>query len=747
MNQFFSHMTVKYNLFTEMPLDFSSDCECPNCLENIQNGASWNPCSTNSDESLHSRQRNKSMPSSSMQCFPSQGCSTRPEEDTKEDSVFLPSEEESYLVTSENNDLGMKLEGLTKKIRPLRELTVQELLREFGDSRKFQPNSVSLGHFRDQVVMKFRRALYYSGIWVAYVQGYRFEKHLSANYFKRNPGCLHRLVPWLKRELTAVYGDYGYTVKNILSTILHHMTKYDLDSDAFINLLEPYLQQHTHHFLHEFISFVHSPYNMETYDQRAIYQFPTVSPWVEKKSVASASVLPLPKDQAVLAPQHDIKQSKNTQGQWNNEQRPLSGMKAFPSCNSCLKKPEVPLLHHNTGSKIRAWLKDKSEPGDLKVPPSTNSMLLNWAIPRKKGPGSLNCKNNVKERKAERITLFPGHAQDMGKSETTAGTFSSSAILNQGHPWKNSLREKKALNIGQQINFQKKEAEKTKCSDSSPRTFQRRLSRERSLINCKSRKRDPSWSCISETAISSKRDGRKLNSFRKKRMKYRQPFRFAEVGSHCSRGIQRQSRSSTQRSKSWCVALTNRSISRESSNPSLRGSHRSERFTQNICCELSKEKKARAYESNYGRPSSATIQYMKFHSNAGKRPKCPLKSKDSSQAGSHCNSPTCLQSQKLTSPSKQEMNHKKTFPSAKTRTVRHRRNKYHCPDTQTTEEVSDEIGDLNDLRQKSNLSECVPSCRRQMKKEKENPSLQKHHQAKSEQKGDKQSETQRCKSF
>ena len=155
MNQFFSHMTVKYNLFMEMPLDFSSDCECPNCLENIQNGASWNPCSVNSDESLHSRQRNKSMPSSSMQCFPPQGCSARPEEGTKEDSVFLPSEEESYVVTSENHDLGINLEGLTKKIRPLRELTVQELLRQFGDSRKFPPNSVSLGHFRDQVVMKF----------------------------------------------------------------------------------------------------------------------------------------------------------------------------------------------------------------------------------------------------------------------------------------------------------------------------------------------------------------------------------------------------------------------------------------------------------------------------------------------------------------------------------------------------------------------------------------------------------------
>lgn len=161
--------------------------------------------------------------------------------------------------------------------------------------------------------MRFRRALYYSGMWVAYVQGYRLEKHFSASYFKRNPGCLHRLVPWLKWELTAVYGDHGYTMKNTLSTILHHMTEYNLESEFFIHLLEPYLQQRTQHFLHEFISFVHSPYNLETYDQQALYQC-SASSQVKKKSIASVPVLPLPKDQAILASQHDTEQSENTRG-------------------------------------------------------------------------------------------------------------------------------------------------------------------------------------------------------------------------------------------------------------------------------------------------------------------------------------------------------------------------------------------------------------------------------------------------
>ncbi|XP_045877787.1 E3 ubiquitin-protein ligase Topors-like [Meles meles] len=727
-----------------MPFDFSSDSECPNCLESTQNEPDWNPCFNKSrNDSLYSRSRKKSMPSSGVQCFPSQCCSTRPENDTKEDSGFLPSEEESYTESSQNNYVSLNPEGITRKIRPLKELTVQELLREFGDSGKFQPNSTSVGHFRDQVVMKFRRALYYSGIWVTHVQGYRLEKHLSANYFKRNPGCLHRLVPWLKRELTAVYGNYGYTVKNILSTILQHMTEYDLDSESFIHLLEPYLQQHTHHFLHEFISFVHSPYNMETYDQRAIYQCPSISPWVKKKSIASASVLPLSKDQAS---QHDTRQSRNTRDQWNNEQKPLSGLKPFPNGNSSFKKSEISLLHHKTASKIHAWIKDKPGSGDQKGTTSAN-IFLNYTTPRERGPSLRNCKKKVHERKMEGIKLLPGHVQDLGKSESTACTFSSPAIFNQGQPFQCNLREERILSPDQEINFQKKAAEKNTYSDSSPKIVQRRLPRERSLLSCKSRKRYPSWSCISEIALSTKRNSRKPSSFRKKRLKGKQSSQFAEAGSHFSRRIPRPSGSSTHRSKSWCVGLTKRSLSRESSNPSLRGSHRSERFTQNICCDQSKENNVHSYESNCGRASSTAVQNAKLPSTSGKRPKCSSKSESTSQDGSHCNSLTCLQIEKHRSPNKQEMRQKTTFPrGGKTRAGRHRKNKCQCLDKKITKEISDEVGDLNDIRQRSSLSECAPACRRQIQKKKKS-GHQKCHWAKNEHKGDKVSETQGCKLF
>lgn len=701
---------------------FSSDCECSNCLDSTHNDSDSNPCFNKSDDSdsLGSRSRTKSKVSG-MKCFPSACCPTRSENDNRKNSVFLSSEEEWYAEASQDNRFSINPEGITRKIRQIRELTIEELVKEFGDSWEFQPNAMSLGHFRDKVVMKFRRALYYSGIWVAHVQGYRLEKHFSANYFKRNPGGLQRLVPWLKRELTAVYGDYGYTVKNILNTILRYMTEYDLDSESFIHLLEPYLQQHTHHFLHEFISFVNSPYNMETYDQRAIYQC-SASPWNKKKFVP---VLPVSQDEALLASQHDTRPSRNTSGPWNGEQMPLSGLKQFPNGNPFLEGSEIPPVHPKKASKIHAWIRDEPESGDHNGTISTNDMLLNWAIPGERGPALQNCKQNVQERKIKGIKVLPGHGQGLGEGEIATDTISPPAIFNQGKQWKSRLRGKKALSLGQHMNDQKKEAGKNRCSDSSPKIFRRQLPRERSL-SCKSRKRNPSWSCISENALSSERYARKLSSFRKKRMKCRQSSQFAEVGSHASRRLQRQSRSSTRRSKSWCVTLTKRSVSRESRRHSRGGSYRNERFTQNIGCEPSKDK--HGYESNPLRAYPTTVQYMNLPSTAGKKPKCPSKSEGASQTGSHCNSPSCPQIEKCRSPSKQEMKQKPTFPrGSKTRTVREK-NKCEYPDMQTTEEVGNEVENLNALRQVSILPEDVPSSRRQIQKKKSR-SLQKHHQA------------------
>ncbi|XP_060054885.1 E3 ubiquitin-protein ligase Topors-like [Erinaceus europaeus] len=704
-----------------MPLDFSSDCDCPACSEGMQIELGWNSYPKGINNSLYSKSRKKSRSSSGAQYFSSQCCPNRPEKN-KDGYGFPPSEEESEVETSQNNHLYLNPEGIPEKLRPLKELTLQELLMEFGDSWTVNPNDISVGHFRDQVVMKFRRALYYSGIWVAHVQGYRPEKHFSANYFKKNPGSLQRLVPWLKRELTAVYGDYGYTVKNILTTILHHMVEHDLDSECFIHLLNPYLQQYTHQFLHELISFVHSPYNMETYDQKAIYQCPSPSLWIKRKPTASVPISPLLKCQDACASQHDTSQSEHTQDQKTDEMRPLLGLKLFPNNNLFLRKSEIPEIYYKTASNSHNWLKQKPESGDYKDTICNNNPLLNCTVTRERDPGLPNPKKHAQGRKTEGVKLLPGHNEDLRKRSTTASTFNIPTTFNQGQPWRSSLSQTTDMSLDQQNNCPKNKIEKD-YQGSSPKIFE--ISpRGRSLVRCKPRGRDPSWSGISEVALYQKSDGKKLTSFKKKRMKWMQSSHSEDIGSHLSRRIQKQTRSRTQRSKSWCCGFTKRSISRDSSHLSLRGSNRSEFSTQNICCAHLQEQNVKGYQSAYLKASSATTQHRKLSSTAGRRSKCP-KNEYTSQAGNQCNGPAYPYVEKHGSPRKPKAKQKLIFPNfSKTSPVSQRKNKGLCADSQNTEAVGDEMVELNELKKTGNLSECVSSYGRRVPKKK-NVRLQK----------------------
>ncbi|XP_005004195.2 E3 ubiquitin-protein ligase Topors-like [Cavia porcellus] len=687
-----------------MALECSSDCECPNCLEDAQSESDWNLCSkARENSSLHSRSRKKPLMPFGLQTCPPQCHFTRPENDT-DDSTPPPPEEEGSVGFSQHSSLRLSPDNIRRKLKPSRELTVQDLLREFGVSGKLPPNSVSVGHFRDHVVLKFRRALYYSGLWVSHVQGYRCENHFSAKYFQNNPGSLRRLVPWLKRELRAVYGDYGYTVKNILAAILHHMTEYDLDSESFIHLLEPYLLQHTHHFLHEFISFVNSPYNMKIYDQRAIYECPSLSAWEKKKSVALDPILPLLKDHETMMSQHDKKQSKNNQGQCKKEVRSESHLKQFPNGNSFLKNFDVPLVHHKQASKIHVWSKTKPESGT----DSPDDVPLSWAMQRESSPGMLTCKKHIQEKNTEGMRLQPSHIQDVKKTETMAQAFSSPEISNQEQLQKFNLREGRILHSGSQANFQKKQIENTKSSDSSPKVFQR-LSRERAVINCKPRKRDPSCSCISENSLSPNRNGRKLSSFRKKPSKHRPSSRFIEGGLRHSRRTERQRRSSTQRSKSWCGRR--RSEGRESVGQEI--SHGCGPLAHSVVCESPKEENVHGHEPSYKEVPFALVQSLKLSSATERRPKCPSKDDSTSQTQSPCNSASCLTIGKQRSPSKGDMKQKATLPRGRrTRRVRHQRNKSQHSDIETRGEFSDDPGILDDTGLKSVFSERAAFCRR-----------------------------------
>ena len=62
------------------------------------------------------------------------------------------------------------------------------------------------------------------------------------------------------------------------------LKRYHMESDEFYNQLQPYLFKNTRQFIRELISFARSPYDMQTYDSRVVYDFPS-----EIQSDAAAS--------------------------------------------------------------------------------------------------------------------------------------------------------------------------------------------------------------------------------------------------------------------------------------------------------------------------------------------------------------------------------------------------------------------------------------------------------------------------
>jgi len=119
----------------------------------------------------------------------------------------------------------------------------------------------------------FRRSLYRDGLWVRSVSDSGRYRDTSAEFFAHNPTAVHRLMPWLNRELMALLrnpADVTFLLEVILSTVM----RVDITSETFHDLVAPFLGARTRHFIHEFNTFARSPFNMEAYDTKVVYERP-----------------------------------------------------------------------------------------------------------------------------------------------------------------------------------------------------------------------------------------------------------------------------------------------------------------------------------------------------------------------------------------------------------------------------------------------------------------------------------------
>lgn len=100
-------------------------------------------------------------------------------------------------------------------------------------------------------------------------------RECSPTWYASNPACLHRLVPFLARELLALLWNDERTIEHIIQEILTNIQLHEIRSNVLSRKLNDYLGRYTKHFLHEFYTFARCPYDLAGFDRHA--QYPAVN--------------------------------------------------------------------------------------------------------------------------------------------------------------------------------------------------------------------------------------------------------------------------------------------------------------------------------------------------------------------------------------------------------------------------------------------------------------------------------------
>ncbi|XP_075823628.1 E3 ubiquitin-protein ligase Topors isoform X1 [Microtus pennsylvanicus] len=327
-----------------VPADASPDSKCPICLDRFDNVSYLDRCLHKfCFRCVQEWSKNKAECPLCKQPFDSIFHSVRAEDDFKE-YVLRPSYNGSFTapevrrfryrttMTRERNaslyssgttinrrtttppDSGVLFEGLGISARP-REVEIPQFMRQMALRRTATADERSLRKIQEQDIINFRRTLYRAGVRVRSIEDGGRYRDISAEFFRRNPACLHRLVPWLKRELTVLFGAHGSLVNIVQHIIMSNVTRYDLESQAFVSDLRPFLLNRTEHFIHEFISFARSPFNMAAFDQHANYDCPPSS---EEGSHSDSSVITISPDETETQ-ELDMNVSTVRQAPWDDE--------------------------------------------------------------------------------------------------------------------------------------------------------------------------------------------------------------------------------------------------------------------------------------------------------------------------------------------------------------------------------------------------------------------------------------------
>lgn len=182
--------------------------------------------------------------------------------------IYLPTPTPS--TRSAEDDEARRFRYATTLTQERRFLLEERRMRQFAREARREER-----RRREETSLGRRRLIYSAGLRVLHMGSNEFSqfRDISPQFFSANPAVTHRLVPWLRRELSVLFDNQDEHVTFMTHYILSLVTNVDIQSEEFHMNLRPFLHDTVEHFVHEFASFARSPYDMDTYDQMSQYDF------------------------------------------------------------------------------------------------------------------------------------------------------------------------------------------------------------------------------------------------------------------------------------------------------------------------------------------------------------------------------------------------------------------------------------------------------------------------------------------
>ncbi|CAH2102223.1 unnamed protein product [Euphydryas editha] len=127
-------------------------------------------------------------------------------------------------------------------------------------------------HRRRRSPASFRRTVYRYNLWARPLPDFtgRF-RDCSPEFYRYNDSQMHRLVPWLNRELHYLLNENIGHISYVIARILELLPQYHINSSEFRETMQRYFGDRTEHFLHELYCFASTPYDMTGYDRNVQY--------------------------------------------------------------------------------------------------------------------------------------------------------------------------------------------------------------------------------------------------------------------------------------------------------------------------------------------------------------------------------------------------------------------------------------------------------------------------------------------